>query len=159
LQQISDAFQQSQPGAGEQFAGSNPLQPGPAECMQLGLLQLQNLLRQAQTGSDSARSGQQEAKQEAMSNLLRGLRGLYGNNQESRELLLLIEQELKEEARPLDFAHLKKLMDALQNFSLEVKDQAPQSDPVSSITHIDPARLPAAYRSRIEKYFEKLSEK
>jgi hypothetical protein len=49
-------------------------------------------------------------------------------------------------------------MDQLRNFSVEVADkQGKKENP--EITNIDPSRLPPAYRGRIEKYYEKLSER
>ena len=55
--------------------------------------------------------------------------------------------------------NLKKLMDELQNFSLEVSALQAKKDDKPEVTNIDPTRLPPAYRGRIEKYFQKLSEK
>jgi hypothetical protein len=59
----------------------------------------------------------------------------------------------------LDVDDLKKLMDQLQHFSVETADHLAKKEERPDITNIDPTRLPPAYRGRIQKYFQKLSEK
>ncbi|MDB6028365.1 MAG: hypothetical protein JWM68_4588 [Verrucomicrobiales bacterium] len=100
---------------------------------------------------------QSKAEQEALQNLQEGVRTLYGSNERSKKLLMLLDQELKEKGHEVDVAALKKLMTQLQDFSAEVKDPHSKTNE-PSVTNIDPSRLPPAYRGRIEKYFRKLSE-
>ena len=59
----------------------------------------------------------------------------------------------------VDVDDLKKLMDQLQHFSVETSDRLAKKEDKPDITNIDPTRLPPAYRGRIQKYFQKLSEK
>ena len=47
----------------------------------------------------------------------------------------------------------------MQHFSLETTAQIERRQDKPEVTNIDPTRLPPAYRGRIQKYFEKLSEK
>ena len=103
---------------------------------------------------DQAKQGQ-----EALFNLQSGLRQRYGSNERGNQILLHLEQELKKGQSPLDVENLKKLMDELQNFSLEISGLQAQKEDKPEVTNIDPTRLPPAYRGRIEKYFQKLSEK
>jgi hypothetical protein len=60
---------------------------------------------------------------------------------------------------PIEVADLKKLMDELQHFSVETSDKLAKKDDKPEVTNIDPTRLPPAYRGRIQKYFQKLSER
>ena len=60
---------------------------------------------------------------------------------------------------PLEVGDLKKLMDELQHFSVETSDRLAKKDDKPEVTNIDPSKLPPAYRGRIQKYFQKLSEK
>ncbi len=60
---------------------------------------------------------------------------------------------------PLEAGDLKKLMDSLQQFSLETSEQLAKQDAPPEISNVDPSHLPPAYRGRIQKYFQKLSEK
>ena len=101
-----------------------------------------------------------QAKQgkEALFNLQTGLRSQYGDNERGNQILLHLDQMLKAET-PLDVADLKKLMDELQHFSVETSNRLARKDDKHDVTNIDPTRLPPAYRGRIQKYFQKLSEK
>ena len=88
-----------------------------------------------------------------------GLRERYGSNERGNQILLHLERELKKGELPNDLESLKKLMDELQNFSLEISALQAKKDDKPEVTNIDPTQLPPAYRGRIEKYFQKLSEK
>jgi hypothetical protein len=50
-------------------------------------------------------------------------------------------------------------LDQLQHFSVETADHLAKREDKPEVTNIDPSRLPPAYRGRIQKYFQKLSEK
>ena len=50
-------------------------------------------------------------------------------------------------------------MDELRHFSVETADQLATKEDKPEVTNIDPSHLPPAYRGRIQKYFQKLSEK
>jgi hypothetical protein len=54
---------------------------------------------------------------------------------------------------------LRKLIAELQHFSVETADQMAKREDKPEVTNIDPTRLPPAYRGRIQKYFQRLSEK
>jgi len=84
---------------------------------------------------------------------------MYGSNERGNQIMLRLERELKKGEAPVDVENLKKLMDELQNFSLEISALEAKKEDKPEVTNIDPARLPPAYRGRIEKYFQKLSEK
>jgi hypothetical protein len=72
--------------------------------------------------------------------------------------MVRVEKALKASEAP-DVANLRKLMDELQKFSVEMKAQVAKKEEKVEVTNIDPASLPPAYRGRIQKYFQKLSEK
>jgi len=101
-----------------------------------------------------------EAKQrgEAMANLADGIYGNFGYNENSRAAVRAIERELSDTKVPVDVRVIEKLIGDLERRRLEAtvagdkKPEAPQG------TFFDPARLPPAYREKIEKYYEKLSE-
>ena len=92
-----------------------------------------------------------------MSRLQSGLRSYAGDNDRDNQLLVKLDQMLK--AEELDVGDLKKLMEQLQHFSVETSDQLAKKEDKPEVTNIDPTRLPPAYRGRIQKYFQKLSEK
>ncbi|HMJ66196.1 MAG TPA: hypothetical protein VK615_12700, partial [Candidatus Binatia bacterium] len=114
------------------------------------------LIKQLEKQKNSQNEGKQG--QEALFNLQTGLRNQYGSNERGNQILLRLEQALKPAQGP-EVADLKKLMDELQRFSVEMKGQDARKEEKVEVTNIDPARLPPAYRGRIQKYFQKLSEK
>ena len=101
-----------------------------------------------------------QAKQgrEALGNLQNGMSGLYGKNERAAQLLAQLDQMLNGE-RPLEAEDLRKLINELQHFSIETADQMSKREDKPEVTNIDPTRLPPAYRGRIQKYFQRLSEK
>lgn len=119
--------------------------------------QLQGLISRLQNKHPLSPEEQSKQEQEALHNLQDGMQTLYGSNEHSKAVLLMLEKELKEKGHEVDIDTLKKLMAQLQDFSAEVKDPTKKSDE-PMVTNIDPNRLPPAYRGRIEKYFRKLSE-
>jgi len=73
-------------------------------------------------------------------------------------LLKKLSEALKTEG-PLDLDELKTLLADLQKFSLETSPQLASKEERPELMNIDPSRLPPAYRGRIQKYFQRLSEK
>jgi hypothetical protein len=61
--------------------------------------------------------------------------------------------------QPVEVEDLRKLINELQHFSVETADQMERRETKPEVTNIDPTRLPPAYRGRIQKYFQRLSEK
>jgi hypothetical protein len=95
---------------------------------------------------------------EALGNLKSGMRALYGDSERGTKILAELDRRLKAE-KPLDGDGLRKLISELQHFSVETADQMSKREDKPEVTNIDPSRLPPAYRGRIQKYFERLSEK
>lgn len=158
LANVSKAFEQSQPKALQAARGNDSLKPNEQDSFAQGMAQLNSLLRQLQDNRDVSREDQAKQGREALLNLQSGMRAQHGDNQKGNQLLLQLEQLLKPEA-PLEVADLKKLMDQLQHFSVETSDQLAKQDDPPELSNIDPSHLPPAYRGRIQKYFQKLSEK
>jgi hypothetical protein len=156
LANISKAFEDSQPSAMKGKTTSP--RENSENALERGLDQLQSLL--AQLNGNHALPPPDEAKlrNEALKNLNDGIVGLEGHNDHTDQLLLLLDEELKGKNIKLDALAIKKLMDEIRDFSVEVDDAHGDKPKEPAVTHIDPANLPPAYRSRIEKYFQKLSE-
>jgi hypothetical protein len=156
LANVSKAFEDSQPSAVKGKTAS-PREDS-ENALERGLDQLQSLL--AQLNGNHALLPPDEAKlrNEAQKNLSDGIVGLEGHNEHTDQLLLLLDEDLKDRNMKLDPVVLKKLMDEIRDFSVEVDDAHGNKPKEPEVTHIDPANLPPAYRGRIEKYFQKLSE-
>lgn len=157
LEQVSKAFAVSEPRAMQMAQSSDPLKGGEQDNFGLGMAELDSLIKQLEKSQQIPRADQAKQGQEALYNLQLGLRNHYGNNDHGNQILLSLEQVLKTNA--LEAQDLKKLMEQLQHFSVETTDHLAKKDDKPDVTNIDPTRLPPAYRGRIQKYFQKLSEK
>jgi hypothetical protein len=156
LANVSKAFDRSLPKALQAAQNSDALKPDAEEGLQRGLAQLDSLIKQLERQKNNENQGKQG--QEALFNLQTGLRDQYGSNERGNQILLRLEKALQP-TQAADVGDLKKLMDELQRFSVEMKSQEAKKEEKVEVTNIDPARLPPAYRGRIQKYFQKLSEK
>jgi hypothetical protein len=158
LSKVSKAFEESEPKAMQMAQQSDSLKPGEQESFNQGMSELQGLLKQLEDKRQMTRENQSKQGKEALGNLQRGVRGLYGSNDRATQLLLKLDQKLKGE-KPLDAEDLRQLINELQHFSVETADQMSKREDKPEVTNIDPTRLPPAYRGRIQKYFQRLSEK
>ncbi|MDB6065871.1 MAG: hypothetical protein JWR26_2079 [Pedosphaera sp.] len=157
MEKVSQAFNNSQPSALQNAQKNDALKPGQGEAFEQGMQQLESMKQQMENGH--ALSAEQNAKQrkEALANLSEGLKEVHGDDQNAKQLLALLQEDLKDRAEPLNLAMLKKLMDQLRNYSIEVADKQDKKEH-PDMTNVDPSKLPPAYRGRIEKYYQKLSE-
>ena len=158
LRKVSQAFDQSQPKALQNARKNDSLKQNDADSFGQGMAELESLIKQLESGHGLSQQDLGKQSGQALYNLQTGMRSQYGNNDGGNQILLHLEQALKGET-PLDIGDLKKLMDQLQHFSVETSEQIAKKDDRPEMTNIDPSRLPAAYRGRIQKYFQRLSEK
>jgi hypothetical protein len=158
LSKVSKAFEASQPQAMQMAQQNDALKPDGQESLAQGMAQLQSLIKQLESQRQLSQQDQSKQGREALFNLQTGMRSQYGNNERATQLLLSVEKALKDQ-NPVDIGDLKKLMDELQHFSVETADKLAKKEDKPEVTNIDPTRLPPAYRGRIQKYFQKLSEK
>jgi hypothetical protein len=159
LQNVSKAFAASEPKALQAARQSDALKPGDQESFAVGMAQLESLIKQLENNRQLSPSDQAKQGQESLHNLQQGLQSQSGNIERGTAILGEFDNLLKAERKALEVADLKKLMDELQHFSVETSDRLAKKEDQPVITNIDPSRLPPAYRGRIQKYFQKLSEK
>jgi hypothetical protein len=158
LSKVSKAFEESEPKSMQMAQKSDSLKPGEQESFNQGMSELESLLKQLEGNRKMSPESQAKQGREALGNLQYGMRGLYGKSEPGAQLLAELDRMLKAE-QPLDADDLKKLINELQHFSVETADQMSKREDKPEVTNIDPTRLPPAYRGRIQKYFQKLSEK
>ncbi len=157
LNQVSKAFDQSQPKSLQAARQNDSLKPGDKDSFAAGMSQLQNLLNQLQSGRPASPENQGKQGRQALADLQNGMRSLYGNNEAGNQLLAKLDQMLKQE-KGLDPGDLSQLLQQLQHFAAETTEKLAKKEGAPDVTNIDPTRLPPAYRGRIQKYFQKLSE-
>jgi hypothetical protein len=158
LGKVSKAFEESEPKALQMAQKTDSLKPGEQESFNRGMAELESLLKQLEDNRPMTPENQGKQGREALGNLQNGLRGLYGNDDHGTQLLMKLDQLLKSE-RVLEAEDLRSLISELQHFSVETSDQMARREDQPEVTNIDPTRLPPAYRGRIQKYFQRLSEK
>ena len=158
LGKVSQAFEESEPKAMQMAQKTDSLKPGEQESFNRGMSELQSLIKQLENKRPASPENQAKQGREALADLQAGVRSLYGNNDRGAEILLKLEQLLKGE-RTVAAEDLRQLMNELQHFAVETTDQMERKQDKPEVTNIDPTRLPPAYRGRIQKYFQKLSEK
>jgi cytochrome c556 len=158
LSKVSKAFGESEPKTMQMAQKSDSLKPGEQESFNQGMSELESLLKQLEEKRKMSSDSQAKQGREALGNLQNGMSGLYGKNERAAQLLAQLDRMLKGE-RPLEAEDLKELINELQHFSVETADQMSKREDKPEVTNIDPTRLPPAYRGRIQKYFQRLSEK
>jgi hypothetical protein len=158
LGKVSKAFEESEPKAMQMAQKQDSLKPGDQDSFNMGMSELESLLKQLEDKRQLSREKQGKQGKEALGNLRAGVRSKYGDNDRGTQLLAKLDQMLKAE-QPIEVEDLRSLVNELQHFSVETADQMERKQDKPEVTNIDPTRLPPAYRGRIQKYFEKLSEK
>jgi hypothetical protein len=158
LGKVSKAFDESEPKAMQMAQKQDSLKPGEQDSFNMGMSELESLLKQLEDKRQLSREKQDKQGQEALGNLQAGVRSKYGDNDRGAQLLAKLDQMLKAE-QPIEVEDLRSLINELQHFSVETADQMERKQDKPEVTNIDPTRLPPAYRGRIQKYFQKLSEK
>jgi hypothetical protein len=158
LSKVSKAFEASEPDAMQMAQRKDSLKPGQQESLNLGLAELQSLIKQQQSNRKMSPQDRASQEKEALFNLRSGMRDVYGDNERGTRVLTQLEEALKTD-EPVDVEILKKLMAELEHFSVETADRLASKEDKPEVTNIDPSRLPPAYRGRIQKYFQRLSEK
>jgi hypothetical protein len=151
LEALSQAFEKSEPPTVGSLKSADPLKEGASEALDHAMHLLGSL-------GDASRPGEEKAKDEALLELKDGLEGLYGKNDQTRRLLLEARDAVKKVDLKVDPVRLKQLLDALEQFRVEMADRRLDKDQLPDLRHIDVSRLPPAYRERIQKYYERLSE-
>jgi hypothetical protein len=159
LERVAGAFDESLPSAVKDVKGADHLAPQDQEALARALQQLDSLAAQADAGRKPSDEDQQKQRRELLLNLQKGLHGRYGRNPRTAQLLIKIEEELgRKKPTPLEKSVLKKLKDEIEQFRAETSDARSEAPDASVLKHVDPSRLPAAYRERIQAYYRKLSE-
>jgi hypothetical protein len=158
LSKVIKAFEDSEPKTMQAAQKSDSLKPNGEESFNQGMSELESLLKQLEQNRQTSPRDQGKQAREAMGNLQQGMNELYGKNEQVAQLLLKLDKMSKGE-KPVEIEDLRQLISQLQHFSAETADQMSRKEDKPEVTNIDPARLPPAYRGRIQKYFQRLSEK
>lgn len=158
LEQLGRAFDESQPALVRGLRKDDALQEGHEEAFDQALRQLEGLVAEAEAGRQRDGEDARRRRQEVILRLREGALGLYGKDERTARLLVRVEEELSKADLKVDPQKLRKLLDEIEQFRLEMSDRRLARAKEQGLRHIDPSKLPPAYRERIQRYFEKLAE-
>jgi hypothetical protein len=159
LLKVCEAFEQSLPKAMRIAKDAAQSQPSQADGLQQGLAQLGSLLRQLESQRPVSPEDREKQRREAYFNLQNALRALAPAQPTAVVLSRELDQDLKPGEKAFDAEVLKRLMAALEKFNRELHAEPENRAVKPEVTGLEAGRMPAAYRGRVEKYFQKLSEK
>jgi hypothetical protein len=155
LKGLGAAFDHSAPRVVRETRERDALGSTGEESLNRGLQQLRGLV-EADRGRPRTPEDEGKQRREALANLRKGASALYGRDRRLAQLLLHTEAEMK--PATIDGSKLRKLMDEIERFRVETSEARLGKPADPGLRHLDPSRLPPAYRDRIQRYFEKLSE-
>ncbi len=157
LQALTRAFDASQPGASQQARAQDALREDGAEALERARRGLAALA--AQAGPARPADAQEDRRRRAiLAALSEGLEELRRRDAaRARALLERAQQELRAQ-RPADGARLAALLDEIEHVRAEASRARTREGDRTALRHIDPARVPAGYRERIERYLRALAE-
>jgi len=158
LGKVSRAFADSEPKPLQTARRNDSLKPDTAGGFDQGMAELDSLVKQLESGRKISPSDEAKQGRQALAYLQGALAEQLQDSKRADEFVAELQDALKTD-RPIDPARLKRLMDELQRFSVETSEHLAANDQKPDVTNIDPSHLPPAYRGRIQKYFQKLSEK
>ncbi len=158
LGKVSRAFADSEPEPLQAARRNDSLKPDAEDSFNQGMAELDSLVKQLESGRKLSASDEAKQGRQALSFLQDALQKQFPHDEGVSQHLAQLEEVFKSD-QPLDPAKLKRLMDELQRFSVETSEHLAANAEKPDVTNIDPSHLPPAYRGRIQKYFQRLSEK
>ena len=161
LENVTEAFEKSAPAIVQDLRGRDSLGGRGEDALDRALRQIASLLPGG-TGGDGRilkPEDRERLRKEALENLRQGLQDRKGKDRRVDAILLDAEKELKKVDLAVDGPRLKRLLEEIEQLRVQIADAGLEKPKDPSMTHIDPSRLPATYRERIQRYYQKLSEK
>jgi hypothetical protein len=158
LEQVSRAFDESQPGVTQALRKEDPLAEKEDDALDRALRRLDGLVAGAETGHVRNPQDSQRQRRQILEDFRLGTKSRYGAEARVLRLTRQLEQELTKVDLKVDPQKLRKLLEEIEQFRVEASQRslAKKDDP--RLEHVDPSKLPPAYRDRIQKYFQKLAE-
>jgi hypothetical protein len=160
LEQVSQAFDQSQPDLTNKLRGQDQLQPAPSDALDQATEELQSMILAGQTGHAGSPDQQDKALAQILGEIEAGTSdGKFGGIVHDK--LMADAKDLMKQKTPgegTDPEKLKKLLDEIESVRVEANDAHQPKPPELNTTQIDPAKFPPAYRERLKTYFEQLSQ-
>ena len=158
LQQICQAFTASQPKILAQVQQEDSFQPGGQRSLDRGIKHLESLLQSNRDSRYMSAEDRQNLQEEALTNIKKGIESLDYDTKSSGITYKMLRDYYTPEVT-LDPKVIQRLIAQLDNLSVEFVNAKGEKPGEPEISHFDSENMPQAYRERIRKYFEKLSER
>jgi hypothetical protein len=159
LAQLAQAFDASQPPMLAQLQKSDRFSETGEQRLTRGMRQLEALTQAGQHGRRLSQNEQAALQQEALANIEAGLGWTFGSDKRIPQVMERLRKQLKEPADPMNREVVSRLLKEIQALRQELARQdGPEAQKESDLTHVDVSRLPPTYRAPVQNYFRKLSE-
>jgi len=122
-----------------------------------GIEHLESLLQSSQDSRRLSAEDRKKLQQEALTNIEKGIEYLDSGTRSSGRAYKAL-REFYTPGVTVDPKVIQRLIEQLENLNVELVEVRSEEPGEPEIRYIDPEKLPPAYRERIRKYFEKLSE-
>lgn len=159
MKKISQAFDQSspQPSQGQKPGQSGQGQQSGDDPLSRALRELQSLVQNGQSGHEISPEDNAKQREEALLNLRDGLEKT-GKDPKAALIVQQAEEELRDPKRPINVEALRKLLDDIENFRVELSDRRQRAALEAVMTHVDRTKVSPIYRDRVQEYYRRLSE-
>jgi hypothetical protein len=158
MEAVSQAFEHSQPGVSQALRKEDALKEGEDDALDRALRRLEGVVAGQEAGR--TRPGEESGRQrrQIVQDLRDGVQRRHRGEPRIDALVQQVERELTRADEHVDPKKLRQLLEEIEQFRVEnaARRVARGEDP--QLQHIDPSKLPPAYRERIQKYYRKLAE-
>ena len=151
LGRVSQAFNASEPKGLQTAQKPDSLKPSAEDSFSQGMAELDSLIGRLENSRPMSPDDPGKQARQALRGLQQGLPSFQADDSRTGQLMEKLDQALKFQT-PLDAESLKKLREELQRFSVEASGQLAKEEDKPAVSAINAARLPPAYRGRIQKY-------
>jgi hypothetical protein len=157
LERLGQAFDRSAPQPLQTARETDPLKQGERNGLEKGVTELESLIRRLRDGTELPAGDQAKQGRQALANLEQGMRNTMPGDPQGGERLRQL-QEAFDRGAPYDPNELSRLLSQIKRYSFEKLERMAMKEDKRELANIDTTRLPPDYRSRVQAYFQRLSD-
>ncbi|MEY5025465.1 MAG: hypothetical protein RLZZ244_993 [Verrucomicrobiota bacterium] len=154
---VKRALEQGHPEALRRAHGKEGQARDRQASLEQGMRQLKGLMRRMESGKAMGPADQAQQAKEAAENVEFGLSSENGQSEGTMALVREVRAALETPDR-VTVEMVRSLISRLENAAAEVAE-FPEEQEKTRIRNMDTTTVPPAFRGRVERYFQKLSEK
>jgi hypothetical protein len=154
MKQISDAFASSLPKLPSQSGEKSS--SGGEDPLSRALRQMEGLVQRGEAGKLLPPEAEQPLREAALADLKLGMEE-QADAPAVAAILAKASEELRE-GKPVNVEVLKKLLDEIESFRVELSEKKQREELQGEVSHAQAPKISPLYRERVEAYYRKLSE-